>query len=151
MDIKTKYGFGLVVFKITRRQTSVWSSCPMCGVADHMAGRVALASGKLVRCPEHDVRRLDQFSPWTVGGAATIRNVKVDLYAPGFGRFGRLTSNPHGPDDLGEISYMCEETGVGSGAVHREGTLWPSLEAAQAECDRLNAADKTARPSKVSS
>lgn len=36
------------------------------------------------------------------------------------------------------IEYMCYETGVGTGRVWKEESLWETEEAAQDECDRLN-------------
>ncbi len=36
-------------------------------------------------------------------------------------------------------TYMCPETGVGSGAVYRTKDLYTSQAATQKECDRLNA------------
>ena len=41
------------------------------------------------------------------------------------------------------VSYMCYETGIGSGTIHYEGSLYPTLEEAQAECENRNKANLT--------
>jgi hypothetical protein len=37
-----------------------------------------------------------------------------------------------------EERYMADERGIGSGSQYYVADLWPSLEEAQAECDRRN-------------
>lgn len=134
MKIETKYAIGDKVAGIVRRYVSRIVKCQCC----QNSGSVTI-NGEQFTCPK-------------CGGKADhpINNGEkwfVDFYDSKVGtvRFNqglRHNCNYNIPDDAPvetEITYMVEETGIGSGSVWDEHLLFPSREEAQAECNRLNA------------
>lgn len=137
MQITTRYGINDSVYKINRKLTKKWIVCPACdGV-----GRVELKNGFRM-CPDCYGNK----GAWEYGSQAwavqeeplTIGQVRA--YVQNFkksGLFDNVGSYCEGTDSK-KVEYMCYETGIGSGSLHYEETIWPSQEEAQAECARLN-------------
>lgn len=138
MIIETKYNIGDQVVKIgfDRREEKI--KCPACSGR----GEIELDDGKMTMCPKcwnrgfvsiwHDER-------WQIRGVMTIGQVMAKI--TNFVSNGDFNNVGHQGDDSNteyEYSYMCYESGIGSGTVHYQDTLYTDYSSAQSECDRRN-------------
>lgn len=130
MILHTKFDIGQTVCLIRQETTPVTRPCAVCdgrGYLDLVKGGNVPCTNRYVdkdRCRSGNVTlRITQ--PWKVMGLLTVGKVTA-------------TTDDSFPGE--NISYMCEETGVGSGSVYYEPNLFASREEAQAECDTRNAA-----------
>ena len=124
--ITTKYSLGDVVYLIRRNRREDWESCGFCAAEGMITG----ADGKKKSCPEC----------WGKKGKTTYHEMLWAVISVPDG--GRLTIGQYGftkSRRQEEERYMAQETGIGSGSLYYVADLWPSLEEAQAECDRRNA------------
>lgn len=137
MKISTKYDINSKVFKISKRPSQKWIPCPSCGGS----GKVTLLNGER-SCPDCYGRKgsieygddgwFADSTPITVGQIkACVQNIEKSGDFENYGTF-KKGANTFSNE------YMCYETGIGSGSIHYEGTLWHSLEEAEEECNRLN-------------
>ena len=137
MILKTKYSINDKCYKIFQAPLRTWVKCPACAGA----GEIILANGAR-SCPDC----YGDCGKWQYGKEAwqvddvilTIGEVRA--YARNFkksGMFDNVGSYVAGNDTL-KVEYMCYETGVGSGTIHSEESLWPDEASAIAECERLN-------------
>ena len=127
MILETKYGLGDVVYPVYSDTKRIRIPCTGCTTT----GKISLDDGTEVCCPRcRGQGHKSEYGPieYTVGRELRIGQVRA-----------RATEGKYqsGSD---EPTYMCVESGIGSGAVHYERQLFPTREAAQAECDRLKAA-----------
>ena len=145
MSITPKYAIDQRVWPICRGMDSLRDECPVCKDAD----TVKLADGRVFDCPQkykHGHRDVIQrWWPWrvrldSVGHIGQIRTVET---AP---ECVRDSDRDAEREKRERVSYMIVETGVGSGSVYYEPEVFPSVVEAEAECDRLNAADATCQP-----
>ena len=121
MFIETKYSLGDKVHKISHRHENVWVPCAGCNAT----GEVVLADGEPERCPRCYGRKGEneyQAKEWCYDGELTVGRV-------GYEETGTSLKE----------EYMCSETGIGSGALHRVDSLFPSKEEAKAEIKKRNA------------
>lgn len=136
MKLTSKYSINDKVFKIQQAHIRTWVTCPAC----EGAGTVKLANGER-SCPECYGNKGEWkygVQAWQVGDQLTIGEVRI--YARNFkkdGMFDNVGSYCVGSDSI-KVEYMCYETGIGSGSIHYEETLFPTNEAALDECTRLN-------------
>ncbi len=141
MKIETKYSINDRVWKITTRPKKTWIPCPSCGGT----GKVELKDG-IHACPtcygnkgkhEYGSTQWETCAEQITIGLvrASVKNIKKT------GMFDNIGEYAEGENTY-SVEYMCYETGIGSGTIHYEGTLWPTPEEAQAECDRLNSEHK---------
>jgi hypothetical protein len=128
MKIETKFNLGDVVYGISKRIHQVKHTCGAC----NGAGKVEL-NDKSFTCPEC----------WGRGYTTTTEpmawRVATDLFPSTIGRVGvvRYAKN-YLKDNDNETRYMVSSTGVGSGSLWSEESLFSSLEEAQAVCDDHN-------------
>lgn len=127
MNIKTKYSLGDKVWRIWRGSKTCWKPCQLCAGE----GRISL-NGITRICPDcYGNRGREEFLPqeWLVEQQLTVGQVRAEI-----------TKKKR------EIAYMAHETGVGTGSIHYEWTLFPTKEEAQANCDKRNAEEKAKDP-----
>lgn len=121
MKIETKYNIGDLVYPIRNQQNKVHVVCPMC--LDK--GNITVNNFTRI-CPECYGQRQYKWLPtqWDVMyvDASRIGKVKVEIFA-----------------ETKETTYMIEATGIGSGSIWDEDTLFLTSEEAQEECDKRNA------------
>jgi hypothetical protein len=138
MKIETKYNFGDKVYQIWNTRCKQWEKCSFCG-GD---GRIIGKDSKSVLCPEcygNKGRNIFIEEKYTIQKQLTIGQVKIKAT-------GKYTTEDRDNffDNYGDQeesykeSYMCYETGIGSGTVWPVDKLFPTEEEAQTECDRLN-------------
>ena len=136
MTLTTKYSCGDKVFPIGYGPTQKRIPCPLCkGTA-----RVPIAgSCRDATCPDCVYGWLTVVVDplWTVGQELTVGMVRAE-YKDSPGRDGEDTFDNYKAQKGVVEQYMCVETGIGSGYVFDVERLWPTMEEAQAECDRLN-------------
>lgn len=134
--IETKFSVGDVVYHAQTTTETRMHPCPDC-LGTKAWRAVSPAGGEFsVECPRCG------------GGYQSNRalNLKYSVYVPAPRRLtiGSVRVNTAHDDYDGGNSYMCLETGVGSGSVYREDDLFTSEEearrAAQARADIENAA-----------
>ena len=128
MEITTKYNFNDFVYPIRKSMISKKVNCEMCDGDGFLKiqGKVETigcptcygCGGSMERLPDR----------WEIKTEETgfIHKIDVEIY-----------SSDH-PDKESRTKYMLDSTGVGSGTLHPENSLWLSKKEAQAECDRLN-------------
>jgi len=129
MQLDTKFNLGDIVVPIRQRYETVGDPCPEC----EGTGRAALLKGGTVRCPNRECRsgliHHTAIRPWKPSTDFTSAIGKVDAERYADARQG-----------TSRTTYMIEATGVGSGTLWSEADLFATVEDAQAECDRRNAA-----------
>lgn len=144
MKIETKFDLGQTVYKISQRCEPYRDTCERC----NGEGEFAAAKGEPIRCPDcgyavlhgHEKGTVQKFreEAWLVECALTIGKIQAERYSTTGGdpdsTFCNMKPGTH--DD--KTGYMCWETGVGSGSVHYEDTIFATKEEAQEECDRRN-------------
>jgi len=121
MSTKTfssKFGIGDTAYDVREIKRDFKAKCALCS----SAGKVAIAgSDRRAECPDcyGNGWVWDAEDKHNECRALTIGEVRITA-----GRSGR------------KVQYMCEETGVGSGTLHNETSLFATKEEAQAECVR---------------
>lgn len=126
MELKSKYSIGDVVFRADRTAVSKQHPCPDCNGTRKWKAQSPAGGEYEFDCPRcsasynSDSSLSLKYSEF-VGTVQrlTIGSVRID------------TADPDG------IYYMCIETGVGSGTLHREHQLHPTAEEAQVHADAL--------------
>jgi len=143
MELKTKYNLGDTVVWIHQAWRTIWTPCEFCGETGTIEGK----NGEKRICPEcygrmvGDPNRgphewLIKDGPLTLGQVTIRFRAKRETYDDSiFYNYGCQT-------EFTEETYMAYESGIGSGACYNADHLFPTTEAAQAECDRRNAIDK---------
>ena len=119
MKLESKFNIGDRVFSIVNYPVITYLTCPTC------EGRKAVTIGnETFTCPKCHGRGSfcrQSENKWSVrDNPLTIGQVRIE----------------HGPKL--EESYMCIETGVGSGSVFYAKDLFTSRKEAMGECDRRN-------------
>jgi hypothetical protein len=130
--IETKYNFGDVVYTIEKITSTKWEECSVCCGK----GEIEL-SHKKYSCPECGKRyrsvggnHIYTGHRWKVHYLPkTIGRISAEVYAP---------NSQYRSRNKDDITYMCEETGVGSGTVWYQCDLYETLEKAQEKCMNLN-------------
>ena len=125
--LKSKYKVGTKVWGIHQARKEVREDCPTCGGE----GFSSFKTGGTISCNQCYGKCTivkSFYDKWVISYdyehivmPITVGMVRVEEFC-----------------DKKQVSYMCLETGVGSGRVWYEKLLWPSEEEALAECDRLN-------------
>ena len=137
MVIETKYSPGERIVTIMRFVSSTSRQCDDC----NGRGTIALRLGPGV-CPTcHGTRFIRHQDPpcWRVGKRLTIGQARVEITnSPDVET---IFDNDYQPRSGRCESYMCVETGIGSGQTYSVDLLWPTEAEAQGECDRRNAVE----------
>lgn len=115
MIVKTKFDLGQEVYKISFHTKSIRVTCKTC-----LGKGIVILKKEEFSCPK--CNRLgfkNQTEPqeWRVSGPYRIGNVKTNLFEK------YINKN--------EILYMMDETGIGTGTIHREEHLMSSRKAAE--------------------
>ena len=137
MKFETKYSCGDIVYEIAYSTRRYEVACPAC----EGTGKVTLANGERM-CPECYGRRTEWRhvdTEWHVTGALTVGEVRVSYRSEYTEGEDTIACNTGHQEEKYTEEYMCRETGIGSGRVYKLERLFPTLEDARAECDRLNA------------
>ena len=138
MKIETKYNFGDVLYTIHRGSKTEWMPCDFCGET----GRISGVNGDTKPCPECYGRRGENKHvrlEWKVeGDTLTVGLVEVRITNKYTDGEDSDASNFGHQEHKREEWYMCYETGIGSGTNHPVESLFPTIEEAQAECDKRN-------------
>ena len=135
--IETKYSIGDKVFFATTETTRKQHPCPDCKGERKWKAVSPAGSEYSFACPRCTARyqsnrdlSLDYTAHVPCTRQLTIGSVRTDTHCGTWGDGERNT-------------YMCHETGVGSGSVYRESDLFPTeadaYAAAQAKADKANA------------
>lgn len=131
MQLATKYDLGQRVWAIYHDSQRVQAPCAACDGE----GQLALVKGGAVQCRECYGRRTvptQRALGWRVRGPGVVGKVTVERVAARYA------------DDYPDRTvYMLDITGVGSGTLWSEDTLFPSEEDADAEVSARNAAAAT--------
>ena len=133
MKFESKFDPGEVVYHIIKNRKQNIISCGLCGGSGEIKGK----DGRLRACPEcygqcYYVKYLDL--EWKVSEQLlTVGQIRIEFIA-------HSTNNAQLEKRV--ESYMCYETGIGSGSIYYLDTLFDSQEDAQAECDMRNKEDK---------
>jgi hypothetical protein len=135
--IETKFSVGDVVFRATTTQTKKTMPCPDCLGTKKWPVRSPAGKEYETACPRCSARfmsdnrlSLDYWSHDPLVECLTIGSVRTD------------TARDRGNE------YMCTETGVGSGLIHAEDTLFASQDDAFVRAQVL-AAERNADPNIV--
>lgn len=130
MIIETAFSLDDQVYKIWRIREKYYETCAFCGGTNEIVG----ADGSKKSCPEcrfsehhgYKGKKIEYRDlAWKVTGTVTVGQVRIQV-----------------DKKETEESYMCRETGIGSGTIHYKDTLYKTREEAQAECDKRNEEDK---------
>ena len=139
MKIETKHSCGDKVFKIQQDYKSEFVPCGFCAGTKRIKGK----NGTTSHCPEchgHGGATVWGGKEWRVVGEMIIGQVRFCYTGKSKGYDPDSIFNNYGPQDENyEEEYMCQETGVGSGSIHKADTLWHRYELAQGECNKRNA------------
>jgi hypothetical protein len=134
VKIETKYSIGDVVYHGRNETVAVRTECPDCKGSREWAVTTPAGQTMTTGCPTCDA----------LGGSRGFieryeRSPKVETLTIGSVRF-----NSHEGDDCGQISYMCRETGVGSGSIWYESRLRATREEAEIDAVASIAEDEKA-------
>lgn len=136
MEITTKFSNGDVVHSIGQAKTKVWIPCVACN-----GGMISLLDNTDASCPRcmgrgGEYKYGDE--EWTYGEQLTVGRVGVEITnSPG--REGEEIFDNYKAQTERKEEYMCVETGVGSGTLHRVESLFPTKAEALDACIELNA------------
>ena len=138
MEIKSKYNINDVVWHISQDHPKVWVPCAAC----ESTGSVVLKDGKSRSCPECYGRLgATKYEPqqWLVSGKLTIGLVRVEVVNfKSTSMFDNVGEYEGEGKQRQKTEYMAYETGIGSGKIYYESTLFSTQEEAQTECDKRN-------------
>ena len=132
--LEVKFGVGDRVWCIAHEYRPRKEPCARCGGRGKLVGLDGAEQHCCApRCHQGNVT-VEAFSQWEILGEDTVGRVCACAYSPGRG----------GEKGDRYEEYMLHGTGVGSGRIWHSDLVWPSREAAQAECDRRNTAEASA-------
>jgi hypothetical protein len=128
MIIESKYNIGDTVYGPSYESRTVWSQCPDCKGTLRWRAITSTSQEFEIDCPtcmdgRGPIGKVGVFAVLPLVRALTIGRVSYD------------TDFGYGSDRM-VFKYMCEETGVGSGAVYTEDKLYLTREEALIEAQR---------------
>lgn len=129
--ISTKYSVGDVVYKAGTISTQKRHPCPDCKGTRSWQAISPGGRGYTFSCPRCG-GGYQQNNDLSLNYAAYVPHVDTLT-------IGSVRVDTHADCDEGPVSYMCVETGVGSGSVHREKTLFETREEAETAAAALAA------------
>jgi hypothetical protein len=152
MKYETKYNFGDKVYQIEREQVWERETCEQCDGE----GVFKTVSGKEQRCRDCNgigTIRVGKGTKHAVGELLTIGQIRVqhtienegvdedDFIGSVRSSDGSGKTNFGVQDEEYKEEYMCYETGIGTGTVHKMEGLFLTKEDCQKKCDELNKKD----------
>lgn len=130
---------GDTVYKISDMQQPVWNECGFCGGTGSIFGK----NGEERLC--HDCmgnkgKNIYESLGWHIEAKLTVGKVAIEYTGESKGiDTGPIKFSNFGPQsEKHKESYMCYETGIGSGSVHYVENLFGTKEYAQEECNKRN-------------
>jgi hypothetical protein len=125
MMIETKFNFNQKVYKIGHIYKENVTKCPTCKGTN----KVELTTGRLLDCPDcfDGFYRKRLPVEWRISLSGKVDKIGVEFYSPKYSK-----------DNSSRIYYMLDVSGVGSGTLHYEDTLFASEKEAEEECIKLN-------------
>jgi hypothetical protein len=138
MKFETKFNFHDRVWHIWQNQDKKWIDCSFCGGTGSITG----VDQKKRMCPDcyGGKGKHQSFAlKWMVRGQLTIGKINIEATAKSDGLDPNSIFTNFGPQRGSyKESYMCLETGIGSGTIYYAETLFRTEEEAQDECDKRN-------------
>ena len=138
MKFESKFNFWDRPFKITKTSERIFEPCTFC----KGSGKIIGADNTKRTCPECYGRAGNHKfvnKGWRVNGQVTVGEIRIRHRCKSNGHDPESIFDNYGPqEEEYEEEYMCPETGIGSGTIHKTETLWLTEEEAQWKCDRLN-------------
>lgn len=140
MKFESKYNLNQRVWSIGRRPDNKTVKCEAC----NGIGKITLLNNKETHCPECYGRCTNTIygvTKWFVSDESyKIGQCRAEITS--FKKTGCFDNiGEYNPEKMEKLyQYMCYETGIGSGSIHDEDTIYPTKEEAQAECDKRNLA-----------
>lgn len=120
MELRSHFNLGDKAWHLYSDRVEAFDPCPCC-----KEGKVPLANGSSLQCPRCAGK-----------GAIALRGVLRWNVERNPLTIGQIRFEVESEESKEE--YMCRETGVGSGSIHRVSDLYQTRELAQAEADRRN-------------
>jgi len=120
MKFESKYNLDDTVYTIWSNQKQNIVKCPTC----EGKGSYTLKDSIERSCPEcygRKTKTIFEKESWKIQKTLTIGQIRIQE-----------------TEEEKEIKYMCYETGIGSGTIYSEETLFATKEKAQKECDTIN-------------
>ena len=127
---ETKLALGQEVWAIGRRRFERQIRCTPC----RATGEVEIEGEKLT-CPKCSGRsKHPQYAGdnWVVDTRGRVGSIEISAVREGH-------THHHDNGTSVQVSYMLDETGVGTGSIWRQEKLFATREEAEAECARRNA------------
>jgi len=124
--INAKYKLGQEVWKINWCNPPTWETCYTCNGSKFVHIK---ETNKQISCPDcrgEGGRSVFLSSRWKAGSKLTIGKIQIEQFDPIYS------------DNKNRVTYMCKETGIGTGSVHDQNQLFASLEAAEREVKKRN-------------
>ena len=143
MKLESKYNFGDVLYRICHGQKAFQEKCGFCGGSGRIK-RMDKTTKQCLECFGNGYNQKYEKTKWNVqSGTLTVGQIRIEVTNEQPGADPESIFHNYGPQ-LYEYKeqYMCLETGIHSGTLHPVSSLWPTLEEAQAECDRQNAEEE---------
>jgi len=137
MKITTKFDFKDKVFSILKKQKSEWVKCGFCGGE----GRVIGMDKKDRMCPDcygKSGHSIYIGVGWGINATLTIGEIRVAHRCSNVSDDGSIFDNYGSQDEKYTESYMCYETGMGTGTLHDGDNLFPTEKEALEGCKERN-------------
>jgi hypothetical protein len=138
MNLKTKFDLGQVVYNIHRDSIKEWIPCPAC----ESTGKVILKDNQERHCPECYGRlgkTIYKEQAWQVAGQLQIGQIRTETTSlKKTGIFSNIGEYDPSQSIETKESYMCYETGIGSGGVYEVNLLFSTKVEASDECKKRN-------------
>ena len=136
MNFKSKFSFDQTVYAPKLEQQKTWIPCTFCGGTGKITGQDKTETNCPI-CPEVG-GEYNHTHLWCVSQPMIIGEIRI------ISRY-----KPVKQDTFFKESYMCYETGIGSGVLWELKNLFETATEAQAACDALNDVKRVKRPQKL--
>lgn len=140
-QVNTPYEMGQQVWHIGQQIRTDWLPCGFCGGTGECFG----ADGTRSSCPKCYRRggfRKNHREEWALVGSLTIGQIRFEW--TGHYEHDSHYTNYGSQQEVFYWSFMAYETGIGTGRVYHEDSLFPTEAEALAKCAELNTAAEPA-------
>jgi hypothetical protein len=137
MQFESKYGPGETVYFIQRSYPRVYTTCQFC----NGRGQIEGANHTVRQCPECYGRGGEySYKPqeWQLSKVLTIGQIRIEYTPESTEGISDIFDNYKAQKEKYTETYMCYETGIGSGSIYNEKDLFKTKEEAQDACDIRN-------------
>ena len=138
MHFESKFNPNDKVYKISHSRKSTWKTCDFCGGTGGITGKnLSLKScpvcyGREGEMVYKDLKWIIEPVPLTIG------QIRIEFTPKSTENLSDMFDNYKAQDENYIESYMCYESGIGTGRIYYLKDLFPSISAAQDECDKRN-------------